>query len=440
MQILPDDVLLTIAGFAQHNSLALIFRHVSKLFSNHIKPKPREKSQMVFSVSSLGSLNQIKWMMSVGYEYGEFVIQGAARGGNIDIIEYALEQGSILTEEVAAYCAEGGSLKTLRWLRERGCPWSGWVCLSAAYNGRLDLLLWAMDNGCPLSDLSDERRGRDICGEAAYGGWLHILEAVMDNPKYGVEVEFRRNVIEGAIRQGHIAILDWICERKTVNLLVNDYYYAAYNNQLSSMKWLHSKGLPMTQPVADMIFISIPHNGTTLSIVEWMINTFPNIELNGSVLNKLFSDAREDLIRCLVSGGYVCDETLCMRVTEEGNYDLLKWLVKEGCSTDGSICAKIIERGDFDTLREMVGLGCVIDEQSFSNAAERGDVEILSYLLAFDVDMEYGNVVLETAVMCGNMISLRWALDVGYKITDSVIEYAQLGGHEKVINLCMSLS
>ena len=45
--------------------------------------------------------------------------------------------------------ARGGHLEVLQWAHENGCPWNEWTCTEAAKGGHLEVLQWAHQNGCP---------------------------------------------------------------------------------------------------------------------------------------------------------------------------------------------------------------------------------------------------------------------------------------------------
>ena len=47
------------------------------------------------------------------------------------------------------YAARGGHLEVLQWAREHHCPWNESTCQHAAAGGHLEVLRWARENGCP---------------------------------------------------------------------------------------------------------------------------------------------------------------------------------------------------------------------------------------------------------------------------------------------------
>ena len=48
------------------------------------------------------------------------------------------------------FAARGGHLEVLQWARQNGCPWDEYTCVYAAMGGHLEVLKWARANGCPF--------------------------------------------------------------------------------------------------------------------------------------------------------------------------------------------------------------------------------------------------------------------------------------------------
>jgi hypothetical protein len=63
-----------------------------------------------------------------------------------------------------AYAARGGHLEVLQWARANGCEWDEYTCSDAARGGHLEVLQWARANGCEWDE--------GTCACAADGGRL----------------------------------------------------------------------------------------------------------------------------------------------------------------------------------------------------------------------------------------------------------------------------
>ena len=55
-------------------------------------------------------------------------------------------------ERLCEAAARGGHLEMLQWARANGCPWNEMTCSGAATGGHLDVLRWAHEKGCPWSE------------------------------------------------------------------------------------------------------------------------------------------------------------------------------------------------------------------------------------------------------------------------------------------------
>ena len=67
--------------------------------------------------------------------------------GSEECLEYCLLQGCPANEDTAQLCAT--RLRYLKLARERGCPWDKRTMHTAAQQGQLDCLEYTLDNGCP---------------------------------------------------------------------------------------------------------------------------------------------------------------------------------------------------------------------------------------------------------------------------------------------------
>ena len=50
---------------------------------------------------------------------------------------------------MCSLAAKGGQLEVLQWARANGCPWDEETCAFATIGGHLEVLQWLHANGCP---------------------------------------------------------------------------------------------------------------------------------------------------------------------------------------------------------------------------------------------------------------------------------------------------
>ena len=86
-----------------------------------------------------------------------------------------------MDKDVMNYAARGGNLELVQWLRGDGCPWNDGPCYYAVENGHVETLRWLRENGCPWTAVS-----RDwAAGKLGYTDDLGNLVDVYDFPGDG---------------------------------------------------------------------------------------------------------------------------------------------------------------------------------------------------------------------------------------------------------------
>jgi hypothetical protein len=96
---------------------------------------------------------------SLTFKQKKQLMVAAAKGGRLQILQWAREQGCPWDRSVSEAAAEGGHLAVLQWLRQEGCPWGPSTCAAAARGGHLEVLQWALQNG--------GERNSQVCSLAA---------------------------------------------------------------------------------------------------------------------------------------------------------------------------------------------------------------------------------------------------------------------------------
>lgn len=64
----------------------------------------------------------------------------AAAWGNVEMIQWVVDQRCGWRDLVCRSAAAGGSLPTLKWARANHRPWDVWTCMEAAQSGHFDIL------------------------------------------------------------------------------------------------------------------------------------------------------------------------------------------------------------------------------------------------------------------------------------------------------------
>src|SRR4051812_26198874 len=69
-----------------------------------------------------------------------FITQRAAKGGQIEILQWALQRGIPCDETACLAAASTGQLEALKWLREHGVPWDANLAQVASLKGHSEIL------------------------------------------------------------------------------------------------------------------------------------------------------------------------------------------------------------------------------------------------------------------------------------------------------------
>ena len=101
------------------------------------------------------------------------VCRAAARGGQLEVLQWACADDCYWDEKTCSYATEGGHLELLQWARANGCPWDVWTCRYATCYGHLEVLQWARANGAPWD--------AETCAVAAEYGQLEVLQWLRAN-------------------------------------------------------------------------------------------------------------------------------------------------------------------------------------------------------------------------------------------------------------------
>jgi hypothetical protein len=118
----------------------------------------------------------------------------AARGGHLEVLQWAHANGCPWNEMTCAAAARGGHLEMLQWAHAKDCPWDEETCSRAVGGGYLEMLQWALANDCPWDE--------EICSRAARGRHLEVLLALIEA---GVNVSIASVIRVRSVRYGHLS-------------------------------------------------------------------------------------------------------------------------------------------------------------------------------------------------------------------------------------------
>ena len=324
--------------------------------------------------------------------------------------------------------AKGGQLQTLQWLREQGCPWDETTTIMAAKMGHHEMLEWLLDNGCLVSARACEaaagqnhmgivmlltRRHRAamhqtaVCAAAAEGGHGTVLAWLQEN---GYPID--DTVATAAARGGHIGPLHLLeMWGETFTDVYNNcraLSAAASKGHLHVVQWLHERDFRDRNGV---VCISAAHGGH-LKVLQWLrANEYP-----------WYAD-------------------VCSAAAEGGHFELIQWAVGAGCEVDEEAITKAAEAGHLHIvkwLREEVA--CPWNGRAFVLAAGEGEYGVMAYMLAQDPDVVFtSNHAYHAEEACAaaagdnRLKELQWLREHGLPWDDRVCTVAACNGFWEVL-------
>lgn len=102
--------------------------------------------------ASHGHLEVLQWMKEVVCEWDEQQIcAAAARGGQWEVIKWAMEGGCMPDEKCCEQAVNGGHFELLQWLRNNGCPWDKRTSRAAAQKS-FEIFRWVVEGGCEVDE------------------------------------------------------------------------------------------------------------------------------------------------------------------------------------------------------------------------------------------------------------------------------------------------
>ena len=202
--------------------------------------------QILYIAGQHGQKKMLDWFYTLPREYlprltGQQMIKdfpykalnGAAKGGHLELIKHLREKGCEWDERTCAAAAQEGHVHVLEYLRTNGCPWCSTACQLAASGDRLDTLKWLREHGCPWD------RGTmafaAVSGKFASLKWLH---------KHGCP-GWDADLFATAVQCGNLEMVTLMHENGCP-WDEDATEYAAMCDKMKILKWLHENGCPIS--------------------------------------------------------------------------------------------------------------------------------------------------------------------------------------------------
>jgi len=374
-----------------------------------------------------GSVPVLQWCFENGAAWGPVTCEAAATGGHLDALKFALGRGCPMNENAATAAARHGHTACLAYIFEHdggrftdpcilehaeaslqaecvklavahGCEDSGddgsgaWW---AGANGRIDVAQWLVERAATCDSHTRAVVASDICRGAAYGGWLPVLEWMLEAGHLDVThhgpaltalgdgaseadevlpvlqwlhdkgVEFNAQVFERAAGLGDIKVLTWL--RDVANCPMSPAVWDAVDavvdaapdaagstdaleNKHAVLKWLC---MQPERPWRDKFVLWVLREGSTYY---------------GSGMECQWAIANEpDAAAAVRTRG-------CAEAIASDSIEMVKLARKHGGEWSAA-CTDALATASFTMVQHCVADGCGVSEAMFNSAVSVAGVE-----------------------------------------------------------------
>lgn len=258
--------------------------------------------------SKVTGIDAIKWCANHGFRI-DIASVNACRKGDIEILQYLIENGLELTSCLTIEAARGGQFECLKWLVSKGCPLSYFETAFAALSGRIDIIEWLLKQGCEL----DDGTVISVCEKGMVNviEWLSARNCELNYP----------DMFHKALEYSNSEILEWL-DNKGYRHQDNSIYLAIANDSVKTLEWLLNHGYKSDITLRMLI------SSNCENILRWYVeqgNVIPDEEIRN-----ILTYCTLDIIKFLYKRGYKIPDSLCSAAALLGDLKCVKWTIKHG--------------------------------------------------------------------------------------------------------------
>ena len=340
---------------------------------------------------------------------GEHWATGAARSGDIEILEWAtsgaeskvlsipyIRTPCSLTLRTSIQAAKSGNLKVLQWLQSKGAPLHLSVLYAAAKSGSRELVEWIMEHGY----ISDSR----ACMRAAEAGHFELAKFLYVEPA-------KMPLAKEAAVKGNIEILEWLYEEGPFLDIQAIGIKAIQSGQLDVLKWLRAKGWTLfgyeTKEAAD---------SGRIDVMQWVLENGGKLEEQTMTIAAL--KGHFGLVQWLRANGCPWDETTTTETAYHGKFEMFKWLFENSCPVLIQRSAKPTRRkfitagglllnSQLEVLKFLSNHGILLEESCY-NLAITQNLKIEAFDLLYELGCPWSAALWKLALGKNALNILEW--------------------------------
>jgi hypothetical protein len=264
-----------------------------------------------------------------------------------------------------ALLAQNNAQTVIQWVRSNGCPWDAAACAGAARGGHLGLLKWLRDSGCPWDVLTY--------------GWAmarqdHEMVAWLVDARCPAKI---RRLWNPAIRGGHMEIIDWLL-RSDHEWPWGSCCHASEAGRLDIFQRAKTDGVRCL--LCEWCPIPAAREGH-IHILEWLCQRGEITPRQWKMAAIAAAEAgRLDVIQWIAAhGGALCKTTMSYAAAG-GHRHVIAWLRDHGQDWWPHTMVFAIKYGHFDLLPWLYEQGCALTAEAFLEASRRAHLSTLEWL------------------------------------------------------------
>ena len=387
--ILPSEVWGKILSYLLGNH-AFIARFVCKKWHGLVLLHYKKWACEAFC----NNLNTLKWARSIGCPWGK-TLQNAGAHETTELIEWASAAGCPGTKNIYSDAAYYGRLENIKLLYSRGFSLNSQALSFSIGQGHRNCVDWLREKLCPHDS--------HTCEGASEVGDLEMVKTLIMESN---NEEYIRKAYEGAVKGGHIYILDWLFDNENAlpdSLEVSLYYCT----NLEVYKWLKMRHFFF--PIR-MIEVLIGSSSPSIDIIKWL-----HLEGNIPLTSRLSSTAvylgHKDILLWLFDRKCPKDENFYVACAAEG---LTQYLSNHPPSD--TLVLSAAHRGQLATLKWLIANGHPWHKDTMYESSTKY-IDIIEWASEQGCPWDKEQLALST-VKWGNPAVLKWLKLQGVDFSD----------------------
>lgn len=389
--------------------------------------------------------------------------------GSISCLDYLKSLNFFFSSDLIPQAAASGHFDVVKFLHKSGCKLDQVTTVRAAGSGNIELLEYCIENSFSISEWKDNKLAFSLCYEAAKLGQLHVLKYLHENG-----FAFDSSLSYPAATNNHLECVKYLLEIRSgaaldsapgyLNSLEAIQLYiekctpkdgwktfacqnAARLGDLTMLKWAHENGAPWNEALSAAIQCGslsclqyMVNNGATIEqtvemvgsvdVLKFLLEKFPEIVEVDAVYTMATEYMNRDIMAHLSSKSYEKPASLGAIAAQTGNFEFFKWCVEElkfdtkpelhiwdGDYSDILGSALITKNYDFvkyvvDNKLHQPNKNYLEEIQNYS------DVRIWKLIYQMGPAVEFPDSMLHAAAANGTGEVLAWFIEHGAKFTE----------------------